>query len=89
MVHRNLAKIYLNHSRLEEVVYHLSAATRLKPEDFDNRLNLALFLVRLGKLDEAVTPLEEAIAMHPSQEMPRKRLAELNALRKKQAASDP
>jgi len=58
--HRNLARVYYVHKNLEGAAEEYKRITELAPGDLDAYVNLALSLIELKRLDEAIETLENA-----------------------------
>ena len=61
----------------------LSATVRLRPEDVDARFNLGIALARLGRLDEAIAQLSEAVRIRPDFTEARQALEDAMSLKRR------
>jgi tetratricopeptide (TPR) repeat protein len=71
MFHTSLGNLYLSQERWPKAIKSFNAACEEDSEYFGNHLGIAKAQVGLGKLDEAIKPLERALE-YPKLRLPRK-----------------
>ena len=76
-VHELLGMVYSGESQDNASNQHFEKAVRLKPNSAAARTNLAMNLVRLGKLDSAQEQLKKAVVLDPHSFDPNHNLGEL------------
>jgi tetratricopeptide (TPR) repeat protein len=64
--HNNLGVLHLNNGRYYEAANEFEWARKLMPGHPDPRMNLALTLERVGRIDEALATYESALEVYPN-----------------------
>jgi tetratricopeptide (TPR) repeat protein len=88
-VHELLGLVYSARSQDVKATPHLEKAVRLKPDSASARMNLAINLVRLGKLQPAETEFKKALQLEPKNYDANHNLGELYVRAGKVAAATP
>jgi tetratricopeptide (TPR) repeat protein len=88
-VHELLGLAYSAQSQDAKAAPHLEKAVRLKPDSASARMNLAINLVRLGKLQPAETEFKKALQLEPKNYDANHNLGELYVRAGKVAAATP
>lgn len=65
MAHNNLSDILVQQGKIEEAIWHLEQALRLKPGDAITHNNLGLALAQAGTVGEAISHYEQALRIQP------------------------
>ncbi len=65
-LHAALARAYIDVGRYQVALEHGARAVELDPMNVDARRSYAVALVWIGEREEAITQLEEAVALHPN-----------------------
>jgi len=65
MAHNNLSDILIQQGKIEEGIWHMEQALRLKPDDAITHNNLGLGLAQAGRVEEAIGHYEQALRIQP------------------------
>jgi Flp pilus assembly protein TadD len=88
-VHELLGMVYAAQSQDAKAGQHLEKAVRLKPDSASARMNFAISLVRLGKLQPAEAEFKKALELEPQNYDANHNLGELYVRAGKVAAATP
>jgi tetratricopeptide (TPR) repeat protein len=65
MAHNNLSDVLIQQGKIDEAIWHLEQAQRLKPDDAVQHSNLGLALAQAGRVREAIGQYEQALRIKP------------------------